>query len=389
MSFSLSSDRRPNRRRRGVFRFYRRLLPQGLLPTGTGVQARERLIQLAGLALGALALATTLALLTFNASDPSLNTATARAAENWVGRPGAFWADLLLQGFGATAYLVPLLLLNWAVACLFRLERGLVVLRLLVALPALLMLAAVLSSLPFQSDWTKPSSAGGAGGLLVLENLQRWLFLPKAVSTVLCFVGGAIGMIFALGLERNLMPALGDPVGRERSRMSAAGGMDADGDGDGGRFRPSPGRGACPPIRPGPARMVSPASGHSRGATALRRGWHPPGRRRKVVRGWARRWTGPRSASLRWLIRGSRASAKKRCRKSTPTPMRSGSGLPRTIRSTSRIPNAMTLPSRARPRARRCHSMMKTKTAPRAALTTPDAPTARQPMGLNWTPPRR
>ena len=52
MSFSLSSDRRPNRRRRGLFRFYRRLLPQGLLPTGTGVQARERLIQLAGLALG-------------------------------------------------------------------------------------------------------------------------------------------------------------------------------------------------------------------------------------------------------------------------------------------------------------------------------------------------
>ena len=81
-------------------------------------------------------------LLTFNANDPSLNTATARAAENWVGRPGAFWADLLLQGFGATAYLVPLLLLNWAAACLFRLARGLVVLRLLIALPALLMLAA-------------------------------------------------------------------------------------------------------------------------------------------------------------------------------------------------------------------------------------------------------
>ena len=232
MSFSLSSDHRPNRRRRGLFRFYRRLLPQGLLPSGTGVQARDRLIQLAGLALGALALATTLSLLTFNANDPSLNTATARAAENWVGRPGAFWADFLLQGFGATAYLVPLLLLNWAAACLFRLARGLVVLRLLIALPALLMLAAVLSSLPFQSDWTKPSSAGGAGGLLVLENLQRWLFLPKAVSTVLCFVGGAVGMIFALGLERNLMPALGDRTGRERSRVGAARAATGAGDGD-------------------------------------------------------------------------------------------------------------------------------------------------------------
>jgi S-DNA-T family DNA segregation ATPase FtsK/SpoIIIE len=229
MSFSLSSDRRPNRRRRGSFRFYRRLLPQGLLPTGTGVQARERLIQLAGLALGALALATTLALLTFNANDPSLNTATARAAENWVGRPGALWADLLLQGFGAIAYLVPLLLFNWAAVCLFRLRRGLVVLRLLIALPALLMLAAVLSSLPFQSDWTKPSSAGGAGGLLVLENLQRWLYLPKAVSTVLCFVGGSIGMIFALSLERNLMPTLVDGANRERAQGNAAIGPDGEG----------------------------------------------------------------------------------------------------------------------------------------------------------------
>ncbi len=229
MSFSLSSDHRPNRRRRGLFRFYRRLLPQGLLPSGTGVQARDRLIQLAGLALGALALATTLALLTFNANDPSLNTATARAAENWVGWPGALWADLLLQGFGATAYLVPLLLFNWAVVCLFRLRRGLVVLRLLIALPALLMLAAVLSSLPFQSDWTKPSSAGGAGGLLVLENLQRWLYLPKAVSTVLCFVGGAIGMIFALSLERNLMPTLGDSASRHRAKGDATIGPDGEG----------------------------------------------------------------------------------------------------------------------------------------------------------------
>ena len=222
MSFSLSPENRPDRRRRGMFRFYRRLMPQGLLPTGTGSQARERLMQLVGLALAALALATTLALLTFNANDPSLNTATARAAQNWVGRPGAFWADLLLQSVGATAYLVPLLLLNWAVVTLFRMERRFVLLRLLIALPALLMLAAVLSSLPFQSDWTKPSSAGGAGGLLVLENLQRWLFLPKALSTVVCFVGGAVGMIFALGLERNLMPSLGERPNRDRLRASGA-----------------------------------------------------------------------------------------------------------------------------------------------------------------------
>ncbi|MEO1959634.1 MAG: DNA translocase FtsK 4TM domain-containing protein [Paracoccus sp. (in: a-proteobacteria)] len=42
---------------------------------------------------------------------PSLNTATTRSASNWIGAPGALWADLLLQSFGVAAYLVPLMLI--------------------------------------------------------------------------------------------------------------------------------------------------------------------------------------------------------------------------------------------------------------------------------------
>ncbi|MGB1147696.1 MAG: DNA translocase FtsK 4TM domain-containing protein, partial [Alphaproteobacteria bacterium] len=177
------------------------------MPSGTGLLARERVIQLVGFGIGLLAVLTTLALLTFNASDPSLNTATTRSASNWIGAPGALWADLLLQSFGVAAYLVPLILGHWAAACLFHMERSPVVLRAFVAFPAVLMLAAVLSSLPFQSDWSKPASAGGAGGMLVLENFQRWLFLPKALSTVICFVAGALALIYALGLEGSLMSA--------------------------------------------------------------------------------------------------------------------------------------------------------------------------------------
>ena len=61
------------------------------------------MFRLLGLVLAVLVALTTLSLLTFNAADPSLNTATTRAAQNWIGAPGAFTADVLLQTFGVAA----------------------------------------------------------------------------------------------------------------------------------------------------------------------------------------------------------------------------------------------------------------------------------------------
>ena len=227
MSYSYPPHRGSDSPRRGPFRSLRRWMPQGVMPTGTGLIARNRVVRLLGLFLAVVVVLVTLSLLTFNAADPSLNTATTRAAQNWIGAPGAFVADVLLQTFGVAAYLVPLVLAHWAFVCLFQLHRSAVTLRALMAIPAILMIAAVLSSLPFQSDWTKPASAGGAGGLLVLENFQRWLFVPKALSTVLCFVGGAIGLIYALGLDGSLMSSYGR--GRETAYRDHEHDFDAEG----------------------------------------------------------------------------------------------------------------------------------------------------------------
>ena len=49
----------------------------------------------------------------FDVSDPSLSTATGRAPSNWGGAPGAALADLLLQGLGGAALLVPLVPMVW------------------------------------------------------------------------------------------------------------------------------------------------------------------------------------------------------------------------------------------------------------------------------------
>ncbi|HEU0265360.1 MAG TPA: DNA translocase FtsK 4TM domain-containing protein, partial [Geobacterales bacterium] len=70
---------------------------------------RQRLkAEILGLSLAAVGLFITLALLSFHGSDPSLNSeSTGSAIGNLGGVVGSYLADLLLQGFGVAAYLVP------------------------------------------------------------------------------------------------------------------------------------------------------------------------------------------------------------------------------------------------------------------------------------------
>ncbi|HTK94657.1 MAG TPA: DNA translocase FtsK 4TM domain-containing protein, partial [Terriglobales bacterium] len=62
-----------------------------------------------------------LSLVSYSPLDPSLNTASGAVgsgpARNWVGLTGAYFADLLLQFWGITVFLIPvmifLLSLRW------------------------------------------------------------------------------------------------------------------------------------------------------------------------------------------------------------------------------------------------------------------------------------
>src|SRR5271166_3469312 len=93
-----------------------------------------------GLLLGALLLAT--ALLTFDPHDPSLDTAVDTATHNFLGPQGAVLADLLRQGFGYAAFVLPLVLVGWSLRLL--LDRPLAALpRKLALLPPALVLAAL------------------------------------------------------------------------------------------------------------------------------------------------------------------------------------------------------------------------------------------------------
>ena len=71
----------------------------------------RRLNELVGFLLCISALLLFLALASYSPLDPSLNSASvltsSRAARNWIGVAGALVSDLVLQGFGIGAFLLP------------------------------------------------------------------------------------------------------------------------------------------------------------------------------------------------------------------------------------------------------------------------------------------
>src|SRR5271169_6933011 len=72
----------------------------------------RRLNELVGFLLCVSALLLFLALASYSPLDPSLNSASvltsSRAARNWIGVVGALISDLVLQGFGIGAFLLPI-----------------------------------------------------------------------------------------------------------------------------------------------------------------------------------------------------------------------------------------------------------------------------------------
>ncbi|MBZ5706370.1 MAG: DNA translocase FtsK [Acidobacteriia bacterium] len=84
-----------------------RYLSQIFAPTNN-----RRLNELIGFLLCVSALLLALALVSYSPLDPSLNSASvltgSRVARNWVGVVGALIADLMLQGFGLGAFLLPI-----------------------------------------------------------------------------------------------------------------------------------------------------------------------------------------------------------------------------------------------------------------------------------------
>jgi S-DNA-T family DNA segregation ATPase FtsK/SpoIIIE len=155
---------------------------------------------LGGGAVGALAILAALAMLSYQPTDPALNTAAAGPVRNWLGAPGAVAADLLLSLFGpgAALLLVPVVLTG------LRIARG-----------------------AGRGRWLKSLLLTMAGAILL--GAATSLVIGGAVNGLPAAWGGAFGLSLArltdLGLAAIAAPAIAQPLRMAAVAIAAIGGV--------------------------------------------------------------------------------------------------------------------------------------------------------------------
>jgi S-DNA-T family DNA segregation ATPase FtsK/SpoIIIE len=156
-----------------------------------------------GLVLLLVSLLLFLALATWHASDPSLNTATDQAGpgavHNWVGLFGSYLSDLMLQSLGLTAFLLPLWLGGIGWTWMRSRPSGSVLLRWMGTLLALTFMPAVFGLMPWHWRWMHLLPVEGVAGRLVAGLLVVYLNIQGAwlVAGVLA----AAGLYFASAIS--------------------------------------------------------------------------------------------------------------------------------------------------------------------------------------------
>ncbi|HVN07073.1 MAG TPA: DNA translocase FtsK 4TM domain-containing protein [Bryobacteraceae bacterium] len=136
---------------------------------------QKRINELVGLLLLSLGLVLLLSLASYHVQDPSLNTASAARPRNLIGYPGAWFADLLLEGFGIGAFVLPVLLfgLAWKWVRSDEIDAGAI--KLCGAVLLLLSLTAAVSFVPHLALFSGIIPIGGLLGLLLARYLMHSL----------------------------------------------------------------------------------------------------------------------------------------------------------------------------------------------------------------------
>ncbi|HUV70963.1 MAG TPA: DNA translocase FtsK [Terracidiphilus sp.] len=153
-----------------------------------------------GLVLVLVSLLVLLALATWNASDPSLNTATdVVKPHNWVGLFGSYISDLMLQSLGLTAFLLPLWLGGTGWTWMRSRPSGSPLLRWSGTVLALAFLPAVFGLMPWHWRWLHVLPVEGVVGRLMAGLLVGYLNIQGA--WIVAAVLAATGLYFASAIS--------------------------------------------------------------------------------------------------------------------------------------------------------------------------------------------
>ncbi len=189
---------------------------------------KRRLFESLGFALLLACFLLTLALLTYDPRDPSLNTAVDAVPHNFLGQNGAVLADILRQSLGLAAFLIPIVLLGWCLRLLLNRPLKSIWLR-GALLPVVLVLGALALSV---LDVGLPPSALRSGGAVGwgLHRLLSGAGLSAAALPISMAAAAIAGLLLLLimGLSWRDWRELGEGAGRvgavsSRRTIAAAG----------------------------------------------------------------------------------------------------------------------------------------------------------------------
>ncbi len=167
--------------------------------------ANRRLNELTGFLLFVFAVLLLLALVSYSPLDPSLNTAATpvagRPAHNWIGVVGAYTADLALQVFGISVFLIPAFLTMYALNWFRSRPIGLPYAKTLGAAALVTFLSGFIGLLPRAIQWKGVIPSEGLLGRIVADALIHYFNVIGAyvISVAAIAVGLYLTTAFSFG----------------------------------------------------------------------------------------------------------------------------------------------------------------------------------------------
>ena len=150
---------------------------------------KKRIKELAGLILLTSMALLSAAFFTYNASDPSWNSANTATIINILGVPGAILSDLMIQMIGIANFLLVIVPSFWGIRLLTHRSIEKPILRLISLFIGVILLSSSVARIPVPEFWSISSGLGGIFGQIVFDQI---FLLVEPVS----ITSGILGYLF-------------------------------------------------------------------------------------------------------------------------------------------------------------------------------------------------
>ena len=171
-----------------------------LLPTDVTNILQKRAIEALGLCIAMAGASLILVLISYHPDDPSFNSATEQLSRNWLGRPGASIADVLMQTIGMASWVLPLTLMGWGWQIGTQKSMGRLWIRVTLLPISLLLAALALAGPKTGTGWILNAGYGGiTGDILLIQAVSLITQQYFVQETPIALTAGVLGMFAWIG----------------------------------------------------------------------------------------------------------------------------------------------------------------------------------------------